>query len=142
MANAVLPSHVSVQSRVLLGSSAKGIQLSSPVRARSRRQALSLSFRRPLCVVLGQDGDDQGYPHSSESSDSRRSLLHRAAAALLWIPAAQLLQQSPAHAAAAGTASSRGSVNADTEYELFRGKAGFSFQRPTNKGWVTAFVSS
>lgn len=140
MAIAVLPSHVSVRPRVLHSQNARRSSISTAFRARSRPQAPSLAPRSSPCASLHQGGE---HPYTSEQSDrcGRRALLQQAAAGLLWLPAAQALQQSPAHAAAAGVASPTDSAPAETEYEPFRGKAGFSFQRPSNKGWVTAFVS-
>lgn len=140
MANAVLPSHVSVHTQVLLSPCARSTNLSASFSARSRRQAPSPVPCSPTCSSL-QPGRD--HPHTSEMSSrcGRRTLLQQAAAGFLWLPAAQALHPSPAQAVAADVAAPPDSAPA-TLYEPFQGKAGFSLQRPTNKGWVTAFVRS
>ena len=64
-------------------------------------------------------------------------MLHAsAAAAALWGVAAG----TSASAATESPATARKPAEAAADFELFRGKGGFTLQRPTKAGWVTAFV--
>ena len=72
-------------------------------------------------------------------------MLHAsAAAAALWgtdagTPPSSAAESPAATSKPAAAAVSTGSPAAAT-FELFRGKGGFTMQRPSNAGWVTAFV--
>ena len=76
---------------------------------------------------------------------SRRQALQASAAAAVLSATATLPRPSEAasslktapSAAAAGSTLSLPAA----EFESFRGKGGFTLQKPSNAGWVTAFVS-
>ena len=76
---------------------------------------------------------------------TRRQVLQvSAAAAALWGTAAGTPVSAAAESTATNSRPAAASAStaspAATDFELFRGKGGFTLRRPSNVGWVTAFV--
>ncbi len=72
-------------------------------------------------------------------------MLHAsAAAAALWGTAAgtpaSAAAESPATISKPAAAAHSTALSAAADFDLFRGKGGFTLRRPSNAGWVTAFV--
>ena len=81
------------------------------------------------------------------SGMTRRQVLQASAVTVpvLWAPFATAQPSAAATGSATtGSAAALDSAKSPpaTDFELFRGKGGFTLRRPTNAGWVTAFVRS
>lgn len=109
-------------------------------RRQCRRRHGVPAFSRPPSASLNNQSTSHSQHHLKADQYDRRAVLLQATAAILSTLSASALEPSPADAAAALVEPTSPQAPLPATYEPVQGKAGFKLQRPTNRGWVTAFV--